>query len=267
MGSPRPSKGHHIPLCGDCRPILYSEKKIFRVSGGQRFSVLARVERLKALVSPLYGLLARSAQQALSDGLFLLGDLFMVGTTSSTRSDCESQMSRVVIVLTGRLQPPTAGATAPLYSKVRSPISPRGSLGSMKASPANLLATLRDRDKDKERGDREKQIDRAAAEDGPMPERLPLVRHERSATLRNMVLTGYGEGCTPKRLDEYECWGLLFKRRGGMGRILGWKPRLFTLYRGESLCILRHLPAERRGPHPLKSRSSRNASAKGCLDH
>ena len=37
---------------------------------------------------------------------------------------------------------------------------------------------------------------------------------------------------TPADPKEYELMGTLFKRRGGIGRILGWKPRLFTLYKG-----------------------------------
>lgn len=34
---------------------------------------------------------------------------------------------------------------------------------------------------------------------------------------------------------DYEAYGMLFKRRGGMGRVLGWKPRVFTLYKGTDL--------------------------------
>ncbi|EWM28382.1 Pleckstrin like protein, partial [Nannochloropsis gaditana] len=40
---------------------------------------------------------------------------------------------------------------------------------------------------------------------------------------------------TPADVKGYEMVGTLFKRRGGIGRLLGWKPRLFTLYRGK-LC-------------------------------
>ena len=40
---------------------------------------------------------------------------------------------------------------------------------------------------------------------------------------------------TPGDAREYELVGTLFKRRGGIGRLLGWKPRLFTLYKGK-LC-------------------------------
>jgi hypothetical protein len=36
----------------------------------------------------------------------------------------------------------------------------------------------------------------------------------------------------PADIREYEIYGTLFKRRGGVGRILGYLPRLFTLYQG-----------------------------------
>lgn len=119
----------------------------------------------------------------------------------------------------------------------------------MKSSPANLLERLRDRgekgDRGGERGDNRSEEGAGAGEER-RPEKAG--RHERHSTLRH-TLTGYGEGAMPKKLEDYECLGLLFKRRGGMGRILGWKPRLFTLYRGTVHRQRRPAADAGRGPH------------------
>jgi hypothetical protein len=37
----------------------------------------------------------------------------------------------------------------------------------------------------------------------------------------------------PERVEDYDVIGTLYKRRGGWGKHLGWKPRAFTLYQGE----------------------------------
>lgn len=53
--------------------------------------------------------------------------------------------------------------------------------------------------------------------------------HQPPTTIGTQVVA---EIPTPADPKEYELMGTLFKRRGGIGRILGWKPRLFTLYKG-----------------------------------
>lgn len=37
----------------------------------------------------------------------------------------------------------------------------------------------------------------------------------------------------PERVEEYEVASTLFKKRGGWGKHLGWRPRAFTLYQGK----------------------------------
>jgi len=45
----------------------------------------------------------------------------------------------------------------------------------------------------------------------------------------------------PERIEDYEVFGTLFKKRGGWGKHLGWKARAFTLYQGRSISASRQV--------------------------
>ena len=101
-------------------------------------------------------------------------------------------------------------------------------------SPGHLMATLRDKlDLGRDDGDKEEQPPER-------PTKKQVDKHERGDRDRDGVHGAgrhtnhpHSELLLPPDTKNYDIYGTLFKRRGGMGRILGWKPRLFTLYKGE----------------------------------
>ncbi|KAM3568523.1 hypothetical protein VYU27_009355, partial [Nannochloropsis oceanica] len=88
-----------------------------------------------------------------------------------------------------------------------------------------LIVESGGKDGEREKKEQEEQLE---VGNGALPWLLPSSPRE-GGRLAVVELPAQGDG------GGYELVGTLFKRRGGIGRLLGWKPRLFTLYKGK-LC-------------------------------